>query len=352
MISFFDDLGAAKSTISRSSASWQIRNETSEWCYRDTGSNNQHPGLLFVKVPKTASSTLAGINVRIARKIGKRTMSKRSFFFKKNAICAHTVTHGRDLLVQKWPNQLMWSFVRDPAARALSAFFHFQVSRKGVWPTMGHLINYMSEESCNFQFLYLSTHSNPKRHLKLHQKAHDNPSTLIHQYVLQKYDFLGIVDRWTESLAAMVLLWNLKVEDVIVLPSKLAGGYDDGRYQNAGCVKIHEGSIGDKSYFDSYLNTTFRQQNLLDYKLYELANQRLTSTIQKLGVERVGQVQQTIEMYQKVAEAQCLSSAIFPCSSNGTWQYGKSKYDCYWFDSGCGYSCIDQVLPPPGANRK
>jgi hypothetical protein len=343
VVHFFDDLRIFANKTSRNVSSWTFRNETLEWCYQD-GNSNQHPGLLFVKVPKTASSTLAGINIRIARKVGERTLPK-GFFFNKNIICSHSFHHGRDLLLQKRANQLVWSFVRDPAVRAQSAFFHFQVSRKGVWPTIGHLINYMSEESSNFQFLYLSKHTNPKQLLQI---QHHDESSLIREYVLNEYDFLGIVERWTESLAVMVLLWNLQVEDVIVLSSKLAGGYDDGRYQKAGCVKIQRPSVAqskdDKTYLQSYLNTTFHQENTVDYELYAMADQRLTTTIQSLGVERVREVQQRIKKFQSLIKEHCLPSALFPCSSNGTWQYEKAKDDCYWFDSGCGYPCIDQVL--------
>eukprot|EP00980_Cylindrotheca_fusiformis_P018339 scaffold5989_cov94-Cylindrotheca_fusiformis.AAC.2 len=286
-IHLFDDMDATSAKSSRNKSSWNFRNESSEWCYPEKGIR-KHPGLLFVKVPKTASSTLAGINIRIARNVGQRSMRK-GFFVRNDPVCSHSFYHGRELLMQREsPHQLTWSFVRDPASRAQSAFYHFEVSRKGVWPTIGHLINYMSQESTsNFQFSYLATHPNPKQLLEPSQHSNEQLRMLVRDYILNEYDFLGIVERWTESLAAMILLWNLHIGDVIVLPSKLAGGYDDGRYQSAGCVKIQKIPIAksedDVRYLGSYLNTTFHQENQLDYQLYQLSNEMLDSTIQKLG---------------------------------------------------------------------
>ena len=55
---------------------WPFRKTASEWCYQERQYDQQpsNPGLLFVKVPKTASSTLAGINIRIAHKVGQRIL--------------------------------------------------------------------------------------------------------------------------------------------------------------------------------------------------------------------------------------------------------------------------------------
>ena len=341
------------------SATWPLRRDTSRWCYLDNGVEK---GLVYVKVPKAASSTLAGVNMRIARKVGERVLQKTNglflFFWKKqsNHICSHTFKHGREFLLREqkraqFPQRrqldwLLWSFVREPASRGISAFYHFQVSRKKQWPTLGHLMNYLKEESSNFQFFYLAKHKTPQDLVALDNQKHEYIVSRIQNYILKEYHFLGIVERWTESLAVMILLWDLNIEDVIVMSSKLSGGYDDGRYKD-GCIKIQQRQRGeeeDERFLTKYLNSTFRDENKYDYILYEMANKRLTATIEALGADRVGEVQRKIEVLQNEVEGKCLDAAIFPCSKDGVWQYKQSNKDCYWSDSGCGYPCVDRTL--------
>jgi hypothetical protein len=212
------------------------------------------------------------------------------------------------------------------------------------------MITYLqTKEASNFQFKYLATHPDPEQLLDNAPSSQERDS-IIQRVILQEYAFLGIVERWTESLAVLVILWGLNVDDVIVLSSKLAGGYDDGRYQTAGnCVKIQKADIQafpqqDRDYLRNFLNTTFLQNNRFDFKLYRMANQRLTDTINTLGKMRVETVQYQIESLQTLIQSKCFASAVFPCSENGTWQYQASKSDCYWFDSGCGYPCVDKTL--------
>mmetsp|Transcript_43659 Transcript_43659/g.105299 ORF Transcript_43659/g.105299 Transcript_43659/m.105299 type:complete len:421 (+) Transcript_43659:195-1457(+) len=369
-----DDIIAAKySTI------WPFRKATSEWCYQErirhrSNQDFKYPGLLFVKVPKTASSTLAGINSRIAHKVGERILPKtsrsifgglRSMFLnlgsteeqEQQQVCSHARTHGRDMLLQRKSMRsrkpLLWSFVRDPAARVQSAFNHFEVSRKGVRPTLGHLISYTTEESSsNFQYKYLSTDTNPQFFLERNGDANASCDKIIQDQILKKYDFVGVVERWAESLAVMILLWNLQYSDVIVLPSKVAGGFDDGRFETAGnCKRIAQAgsssvtkSAEDEEYLESFWNTTFRAANEYDYRLYQMANEKLTKTIHALGHKRVQEVVKKVKELEALSKEECASSAIFPCSSNGMWQYAESMKNCYWLDSGCGYPCIDRLV--------
>ncbi|KAL3938578.1 MAG: hypothetical protein SGBAC_006538 [Bacillariaceae sp.] len=396
---------------------WPYRKRPYEWCYplQQADKLKHPPGLLYVKIPKAASSTLAGINMRIAHRIGEQMLLKPSLLSspfgsllrsmklisseeEQQQVCSHTRTHGRDMLLLqlqlsqgKQSNNnnmhsstrkpLLWSFVRDPAARAQSAFYHFQVSRKGVTPTLGHLISYCSSEeaSANFQFRYLSTDENPQSFLNTCTTANNNENNhnnnnnnenvddakascdkVIQDQILNQYDFVGVVERWAESLAVMILLWNLQHSDVIVLPSKVAGGFDDGRFQTAGnCKRIVAPSSSSSSsspssslaqfeeeqeYLESFWNSTFRATNEYDYRLYQMTNDKLTKTIHALGRKRVQEVVKNIKALEAMAVEQCSSTAIFPCSSDGNWQYDKSKKNCYWLDSGCGYPCIDQLV--------
>jgi hypothetical protein len=43
-------------------------------------------------------------------------------------------------------------------------------------------------------------------------------------------------------------------------------------------------------------------------------------------------------------DERCDSKTIPPCSANGTNEYALSRHDCYSFDEGCGYPCVDALL--------
>jgi hypothetical protein len=324
--------------------------EHTQWC---RASDPIHPGLIYVKVPKTASSTLAGINMRIARKVGQRTLSSSSFSSSflgdawfgtnpKSLVCTHTKHHGRKHLLERRKPALVWTFLRDPAKRAISDFYHFRVSRRGVLPTNARLAIFL-EGQRNYQWDYLVDHDDSKwtRSVGDNANHHKKISTSLQKYFLEAYDFIGLVERKEESLAVMKLLWNLDYEDLIVLSAKKSGQYDDGR-SNATCTKIIQ-----KNYLSNHTKSVlangFRRRNY-DYELYEIVNRTLDDTIRVLGYDRVQKHAERLRFLQHVAEEQCQSKAVFPCSSNGTRQHDLSKKDCYLYDSGCGYRCVDRVL--------
>jgi hypothetical protein len=103
----------ARAFPDRSNKAWKLhedRNTTAEEKYK-------HYGLLYAKVPKTASSTAAAVALRIARK--------------------HSVSVAYD---HSWPiehdygnrhptQSFLWASIRDPAQRAVS-YLSDQASRK------------------------------------------------------------------------------------------------------------------------------------------------------------------------------------------------------------------------------
>ena len=70
----------------------------------------------------------------------------------------------------------------------------------------------------------------------------------------------------------------------------------------------------------------------------------MTRTIQDLGIDVVQSKVQELYRLQTLAESQCSSEAIWPCSVNGTNQLRLSAQNCYARDFGCGYQCVDRVL--------
>jgi hypothetical protein len=309
--------------------SWEsVPNQT--WCH----SESENIGLIYVKIPKTGSSTCAGINIRIASKVGEkvRGLDKEN----RPKRCGHTYRHGREVLLNRRPPNILWTLLRDPAKRAISEFYHLQVSRRGVEPAETKLIDHL-ESKKSFQFNYIVDTSVPTA-LNVTTK---NPFEHIREYVMDAYDFIGLLERKEESLALMKILWGLEIEDLIVLSAKQAGGYDGGGFDNT-CVKIQKPENLTNN-VQRFLTSDFPRGNL-DYALYAIVNRSLDKTIDYLGRDRVQEEVQRIRAIQAIAEQKCQGKTIFPCSSDGTRQVERSQRSCYWKDLGCGHKCVDRVL--------
>jgi hypothetical protein len=91
-------------------------------------------GLLLVKVPKSASSTMAGIVDRIANNHGD--CDHRS----------HHVTKGSDFYYgnRDRKSSFLLGSIRDPAARAISRVLFHQVSRYGKDPTDENILKWLN----------------------------------------------------------------------------------------------------------------------------------------------------------------------------------------------------------------
>jgi hypothetical protein len=322
------------------------------WCH----SNQLSLGLVYIKIDKASSSTLAGINIRLAHKVGAKVHDV--------GVCSHTKQHfrastrvARNRDSQQLPTQrLLWTFLRNPADRAMSEYFHFWVTRRGYGVNYRILITFL-ESVKNFQVRYVliprdqSISFEPDVVLKDIVEAQPQLwLAFIDQFICRHYNFIGLVERFDESFAVMKLLWKVDLEDLIVLPAKQSGGYDDGRYEGR-CIKIVKPSDFSQTSKESkvlgaiqdYLQSEFVYKNL-DYLLYNAVNASLDKTISMLGTEKVDQTVRMLRLLREQVEAQCRDKAIFPCSANGTQQLEHSSKNCYWYDSGCGYPCVDKVF--------
>ena len=366
------------------------------WCIPSHQSDNHpldgtHParGLLFVKNHKSASSTGAGITTRIAHKVGERylqykqtkqqqqqqryptdTSHKNSNNKKYNTnhhyqpICSHHANHAfadARRHVHRQSPHLLWTIVRHPTARVLSGYSYF---RGGVQPMTYHHLRMYAQSEKSSQFKYLQTSDDTTRMMMMTttttMKLDPTHIPLNHvaewmkEYILDSYHFIALADRMDESLVVMKLLWGLDEGDIIVLPSKTSGTYDRGPDGKCRLLLPSQSSSSSSSSslistrssnpaIQDYLDTDFVQNNY-DFLLYAAVNQSLQRTIDSLGQDLVAQHVQRHRKLQQLVEDKCRSKVIFPCSNNGTRQVEASKLNCYHWDWGCGYPCIDQVL--------
>lgn len=317
-------------------------------------------GLMFVKNTKAASSTGAGVTLRIAEQVGKRVLldvdnKNHTTILPHQQLAAsscvrnwtHAFANYRGHAGRDPRRSLLWSIVRHPAKRDISAFVFFQQARLGVEVSDDNLLLYLkASQSGQFRYLYpttLGTDAQDPSFLTWHQKhanqQHD-AHTILHGLLLH-YDFVGIAERMDESLAVLSLLWHLQPGDVVVLPSKTSGGYDDGKFRKTCHFIPATPKLSDT--VRQYLHQNHSRDNW-DYLLYAAANRSLDWTIERLGTVTVQQRVEQIQKLQKRAVATCESQAVYPCAGTGQRQWTKSQQSCYVDDTGCGHVCVDSVV--------
>ena len=292
---------------------------------RDVRKLSQVDGLIFVKSPKAASSTGAGISLRISDHVGNR--------FYGGIPCTVNYTHPfayfRGHAKRSSTSSLLWTIVREPAARQLSIYNFFFLARKGLNSSNEQNVFDFLATHKSGQFRYLAT-----RHFA--PSVLERKSTLEQQILvkslLEHYHFMAVAERMPESLVVMKLLFGLEHDDLIVLPSKV--GYDYKTCRRVVAIQV-------TSTIQEFIHTNFTVDNI-DYLLYAAANRSLDETIESLGREKFNRELKEHRRLQALAEKECIPD-ILPCSQNKSY-LGDAQVVCYAGDSGCGYPCVDRVL--------
>ena len=320
---------------------YQAKNK-STWC----DGSGKSDGIYLVKNPKTASSTSAGVALRI---------SHRQSCDRVRYNHAHAVKYEDRPQNQSY----MFTTIRDPASRAISrVFWGFKERIRNITNTdelvLKKLEDKRGQPGCisdgqgGFQLRYLApvriapnsfwSPLTPSKVQNLQELIHLIKKTMAH------YDFILVTERMDESLVAMALLMGLDVGDVLGISSKVAAS--SFFYNGNHCKPLTKGFRSQKvqEYFDSPI---WRAQNFGDYLLHRLAANALDRTIsEQIGQERFHKALAKYQKLKSLGEKLCAPNAKFPCSSDGKPQLGVSGKSCYIAgkDFGCGYRCIDFML--------
>lgn len=308
---------------------WCTQETYGKSCKNETHQLCNPKGLLFVKTPKTGSTTASRIMKRIVHNVAQRD---------NVTTCQHREDHvtGAGLWYgSRVRNQsFLVASLRDPAQRAMSRFFWSYVTRKSnntneIQTDDAFIKDYLNETTnvasgCTskgqggYQLNYITLQSIPKWSAwdPLHPtRIIDNTRT--EGYVAQlmdDYDFLILNERMEESLVVMKLMLGLETGDILSLSYNVGGSY---RYQNGKCVQLIKPhtSSGMQEYFES---DEWYAKNYGDYLLYAAANQSLDMTINQLGKETFEAALQDFHRLQAKVNEVCKERVPFPCASDGT----------------------------------
>jgi len=207
-----------------------------------------------------------------------------------------------------------------------------EINDKGKYPTLSDFKKYVD-------------HSYRKQldFIQIKNYNENMNRTVMFQEILNNYDFLGIVERFDESLVALRLLLGLDAGDILYVSAKKSGGY---HHQYGRCFKIPKSKTNywntakKEKYFTSY-NWTNKITPLNEF--YDAVNKSLDLTIQRIGRDKFGKALKEHLDLISLADKVCSSKAIFPCTDDGIDQLNTSMNDCFYKDHGCGYKCLDEL---------
>lgn len=265
----------------------------------ETATGAFRPNIVYIKIPKTAGSTVAGIVRRISARHGLAVYAPPPGVFdvtrreatafveaarKEATARVAFCNHGK---YEPWmsdlagPSASLWTVVRDPADRVLSHrhFFSGQDSE----PNVQH------------------------EHVRLALPSGNSSSR-----TWDAFAWVGVTDRLDESLVVLQMTLNLSLADVLHVSAKVAIGRPPA-----------------SSYPADELQS-LRDREWKDRDLYRAAVQRLDADIASLRAKSFGVRLRCYRQAQALVQAKCRGDAA-------------ARRDCYWNDNGCAQACVDQV---------
>jgi hypothetical protein len=302
--------------------------------------------LVYVKCPKTGSSTAAGTNRRIAAHSGLNGVTSGYHWitveksgsagyglagYDKYGVVgykdkyAHTGEPGawschkkRHDMMLKPPEVLkmrtyFWTIMRRPLDRAMSSFYMSAQRNPTHNPNtvaakLEHLAEYMSP-----MFDYFRT-----------------KKTKSAAELFKAYNLIGTIENYAGTLTVLASDLGIPLGDVLSLPAKENGV--DGKWKDehaAGARVVHIPWEEEPQQVQEYLKT-FEKNNRLDYLLWETATKQLDRLIaadpqKKLAFKAM---QHTLPLAKKV------------CAHDSTPK--PDSRNCYWRDNGCAFQCLDK----------
>jgi len=291
------------------------------------------PNLVYIKVPKTASSTTGGIVRRVGAKRGlHQARHGWEFEIPNRAYWIHNepgvwANHANRTWVERHVATLRkpsfkLTMLRDPADRCLSYFIHVRSERYGYENTPENRLRALKNDNAcaNYQLQYIAPPG--------FDVEHATPASIA-KMLSESYDFVGLDSYFDES--------------AVILSDKLGVGLNDVLYQSA--KRSDEGMIDpatgkplprhlsmdeeDPLVRDYVASDEWRQRNAGDYALLELVAKSINDSLAG-----------SADLRAKLAHFhKMIAKAKEDCANDSRMER------CYWHDNGCGYECLDEIEP-------
>ena len=295
-----------------------------------------HEGLLYVREMKTGSSTLAGVVLRIAHRKAKVLLPNSTLPCKIRV--DHSPARALDYGARDKNKSFLLSLLRDPTKRAISQFFHFQVSEGRVTPTDANFQQFLQDHEDRMSNYYVKDLAMTR--VRSRQLKSTNNYTELVQEIIHEYNFIGITERMDESLVVLKMLLGLELGDILYMSAKRQGSFtSSGTREGPTCIYIVPSFVtpGMKEFFASDYWKTYVAADMV---LYKAAQASLDKTIEKLGRKEFEKNLAEFRMARERAQTRCDSRTIYRCDPRGEYIGGNST--CLMWDIGCGQECLDE----------
>ena len=339
----------ARSFPNRHDKEWIINNNAPS---SPTSHNNYTAeGILLVKNYKAASSTAAGVVLRIATQHGEHGGRAWNRWHH---------TKGVEYAQRHPQRSFLLTTVRDPAARGLSRVFYSFMTKLKISSTDTNVMKWLQYDQVSsgtvnnqggHQLVYLTVREKTLPYTSWDEKYKDH---VLHQdlverhvqYILQDYDFILVAERMDESLVALSMVMGIEVGDVLVNDAKVAAGSGYAYFNDANgerCMTMERSFRSNrvKQFLES---DEWKARSYGDYLLHTAAIQSLELTIERLGRAPFETHLAEYRRLKKKSLEVCANATSLHCSAEGKPQTHLSKENCYGDDSGCGYPCIDEMF--------
>ena len=278
--------------------------------------------IVYIKVPKTGSTTVSGIMSRVAARNGLTGYRNVTWIAKEPGIWA-SHAHFDKLLPQLHsltrPVVLITS-VREPRMRALSAFYHFGVYDNGFNGSVEQKLQFLSVPGP------VGGDTTEKDGM-LHYLGLGSPGLSSPAAVFAHYDLVILQERFDESVVRLADVLHVPLTDIL---------YTDSKVNEASHAKEEEPRP-----VQDYLDGPFLDKHAGDFALWMMANSSISSSF--AANARLGRL---LEAYREL-----LNHAQNRCSRTTTYHDARDSDKValalcgtgYVGDQGCNFECYDAL---------
>lgn len=327
-----------------------------------------HEGILFQRPVKTGSTTITSIILRLIKRYTTTGIDRCKYR------AMHATSRELEFGRRNPDKSYLLSVVRDPTLKAISRFFHFDVSIGQKVPTDAYFQMIMgrgyNQNDLTFQLVtrnntrpllnatqtvqdilgtcLLSVGSIFREHTKTHVLTPPVPLSL--SPTTEDYDFIAVTERMDESLVVWKILFNLDFYDILYIKARSAGTFSNGPGDKGRpCVYLVPSFLtpGMQTFFES---KKWKDSNALDILLYQAVYKSLDNTIAAIGKERFQQELNTFRQAQKVAQEFCEGKVIGVCTPGGS-LVSETHRTCVVWGEGCDSRCLSDFRRRGGLSK-
>jgi hypothetical protein len=293
--------------------------------------------LVFFHNPKAGGTTVAGIIRRLGAAYGHQGVFRKGPTGRMpqpwvwpnirdgNLKAGISSSRSREIILTR-PTFLL-TFVRNAAERCLSYYYHFTTRSNRAHPDLN--LTLTTEGKLNALKNCKNTQTKAMAH-QPDEKLHETPALV--DATFNRYTFMGVQERFDESIVALANLLGISPVEVQYVAAKVSthGGIDDHNM----VLVPHGPVVSEPKEIQHYaLGSQFAADNVLDFRMHQLANQALDDIVG--SIPDFDEQLSTFKAHQLQIAQKCEGNVVTKIVHKTT---------CYFMDQGCGFQCLDRMV--------